>query len=39
MMAVLKDDTQFFKQLMDNEDFRRCLIDTVFNITYDRPSA
>ncbi len=39
MTAVLKDDTELFKQFMDNEGFRRWLTDTVFGITYERPSA
>ena len=39
MTAVLKDDTELFKQFMDNESFRRWLTDTVFGITYDRPTA
>ncbi len=39
MTAVLKDDTELFKQFMDNEGFRRWLTDTVFGITYDRPGA
>jgi type I restriction enzyme R subunit len=39
MTAVLKDDTELFKQFMDNESFRRWLTDTVFGIAYDRPSA
>jgi hypothetical protein len=34
MTAVLKDDTELFKQFMDNESFRRWLTDTVFGITY-----
>jgi type I restriction enzyme R subunit len=39
MTAVLKDDTELFKQFMDNESFKRWLTDTVFRITYDdRPS-
>jgi type I restriction enzyme R subunit len=37
MTAVLKDDTELFKQFMDNESFRRWLTDTVFGITYDKP--
>ncbi|MGH8472307.1 MAG: type I restriction enzyme subunit R domain-containing protein, partial [Gammaproteobacteria bacterium] len=37
MTAVLKDDTELFKQFMDNESFRRWLTDTVFGLTYDRP--
>jgi type I restriction enzyme R subunit len=35
MTAVLKDDTELFKQFMDNESFRRWLTDTVFGITYE----
>jgi type I restriction enzyme R subunit len=38
MTAVLKDDTELFKQFMDNESFRRWLTDTVFGITYERPA-
>ncbi len=38
MTAVLKDDTELFKQFSDNESFRRWLTDTVFGITYDRPA-
>ncbi|MDF0651891.1 MAG: type I restriction endonuclease subunit R [Nitrospira sp.] len=37
MTAVLKDDTELFKQFMDNESFKRWLTDTVFRITYDNP--
>jgi type I restriction enzyme R subunit len=37
MTAVLKDDTELFKQFMDNESFRRWLTDTVFNLTYEAP--
>ena len=39
MTAVLKDDTELFKQFMDNESFRRWLTDTVFGLTYDRPTV
>lgn len=35
MTAVLKDDTELFKQFMDNESFRRWLTDTVFTLTYE----
>jgi type I restriction enzyme R subunit len=35
MTAVLKDDTELFKQFSDNESFRRWLTDTVFALTYD----
>ena len=34
MTALLKDDTQLFKQFSDNESFRRWLTDTVFAQTY-----
>jgi type I restriction enzyme R subunit len=39
MTAVLRDDTELFKQFMDNESFRRWLTDTVFGITYDTKDA
>jgi len=41
MTAVLKDDTELFKQFMDNESFRRWMTDTVFGLTYEehRPSG
>jgi len=39
MTAVLKDDTELFKQFSDNEGFRRWLTDTVFGLTYERPEA
>ena len=39
MTAVLKDDTELFKQFMDNDSFRRWLTDTVFGLTYDQPMA
>ena len=38
MTAVLKDDTELFKQFMDNESFKRWLTDTVFNLTYKVPT-
>ena len=37
MSAVLKDDTELFKQFSDNPAFRRWLGDTVFSITYESP--
>jgi type I restriction enzyme R subunit len=37
MTAVLNDDTELFKQFMDNESFRRWLTDTVFGLTYEKP--
>ena len=39
MTAVLKDDTQLFKQFSDNEGFRRWLTDTVFALTYQHPES
>ena len=34
MTAMMKDDTELFKQFMDNEGFKRWLTDTVFMLTY-----
>jgi len=39
MTAVLKDDTELFKQFMDNESFKRWLTDTVFGLTYGTPAG
>ena len=39
MTAVLKDDTELFKQFMDNESFKRWLTDTVFGLTYGTPTG
>jgi type I restriction enzyme, R subunit len=39
MTAVLKDDTELFKQFMDNDSFRRWLTDTVFRLTYESSAA
>ena len=39
MTAVMKDDTELFKQFSDNESFRRWLGDTVFDLTYDGDAA
>ena len=36
MTARMKDDTELFKQFMDNEGFRRWMTDTVFRLTYGR---
>jgi len=35
MTGLLKDDTELFKQFMDNESFRRWVTDTVFGLTYE----
>jgi len=37
MNALLKDDTELFKQFSDNEGFRRWLSDMVFDVTYEEP--
>jgi len=39
MTALLKDDTELFKQFSDNEPFRKWLTDTVFAQTYDAPRS
>jgi type I restriction enzyme R subunit len=39
MTAVLNDDTQLFKQFMDNDSFRRWMTDTIFGLTCDRPPS
>ena len=39
MNAVLKDDTELFKQFVDNESFRRWMTDTVFGLTYESSGA
>ena len=38
MTAVMRDDTELFKQFMDNASFKRWLTDTVFDLAYD-PAA
>ncbi|GAB6060629.1 type I restriction enzyme subunit R domain-containing protein [Desulfonatronum parangueonense] len=39
MTALIKDDTEMFKQFMDNESFRRWVTDTVFRLTYEEEQA
>jgi type I restriction enzyme R subunit len=39
MTAVLKDDTELFKQFVDNESFRGWLANMVFGLTYEQPEA
>ena len=34
MTSIMKDQTQLFKQYVDNESFRQWLNDTVFRLTY-----
>ena len=35
MLTLLKDDTQVYKQFVENESFRRFVTDMVFTITAD----
>jgi type I restriction enzyme R subunit len=35
MTAVLRDDTELFKQFSDNPAFRRWLADAIFSVTYE----
>ena len=39
MTAVLRDDTELFRQFSDNESFRRWLSDTIFGLTYHAATA
>ena len=39
MTAVMKDNTELFKQFMDNEGFKRWMTDTVFGLTYEGREA
>jgi type I restriction enzyme R subunit len=39
MVALMKDDTELFKQFSDNESFRRGLTDAVFALTYGPASS
>ena len=36
MTSVMKDDTELFKQFMDNQSFKRWLTDTVFGLAYEQ---
>ena len=36
MTSVMKDDTELFKQFMDNSSFQRWLTDTVFGLAYEQ---
>ena len=38
MSAVLRDDTQLFKQYSDNESFRKWLSEAIFAATYEDPA-
>ena len=35
MTAVMRDDTELFKQFMDNHSFKRWRTDTVFSLAYE----
>ena len=39
MVSLMNDDTELFKQFVDNPDFRRWMADTVFGLTYEPSSA
>ena len=36
MTAVMRDDTELFKQYMDSDSFKRLMTDTVFSLAYER---
>lgn len=38
IIGLMKDDTELFKQFSDNQEFKRWLTDTIFSLTYDRPT-
>ena len=38
MTSLMKDDTQLFKQFMDNESFKRWVSETSFGLAYGQPS-
>ena len=39
MTSVMKDDTELFKQYMDNPGFKRWMADTVFGLAYEQAGA
>ena len=39
MHSVMKDDTELFKQFMDNGGFKRWMTDTVFGLAYEPPGV
>lgn len=39
MLTLLKDDTQVYKQFVENESFQRFVTDMVFTLTSDTPAA
>ena len=39
IVALMKDDTQLFKEFQDNESFKKWLADVVFRMTYEFEAA
>jgi len=39
MTELVKDDTELFKQFMDNDSFKKWLSDSVFDATYKRAAS
>ncbi len=39
MTDLMQDDTELFKQFMDNEGFKRWMGDAVFGLNYGRQAA
>ena len=39
MTSIMKDNTELFKQFMDNDGFKRWMTDTVFGLTYNHPAS
>ena len=39
MTAYMKDDTELFKQFVDNDSFKRWMADTVFRLTYNQKQS
>ena len=39
MTSVMKDDTELFRQFMDNEGFKRWMTDTVFTLAFEQAEA
>ena len=39
MTSVMKDDTELFKQYMDNPGFKRWVADTVFGLAYEQAAS
>ena len=39
MTAVMKDDTELFRQFADNEGFKRWMSDTVFSLAYEEETG